>query len=112
MKKSVILKVIIIFLLVILFCSNIAFAKINTNITIKNDLINEAEPMGNKVVGALLVVGTFIAVIMTMVVGIRYMLCSVEEKAEYKKTAIIYITGAILIFGATGLVNLIYNAVN
>lgn len=112
MKTNTILNTIIIFLAIILFCSNMVFAKIDTNVQIGDNLINEAEPLGNKVVGALFVVGTFIAVIMTMAVGIKYMMSSVEEKAEYKKTAVIYITGAILIFGSTGLVKLIYQAMN
>lgn len=112
MKTSTILKITTLFLVLMLLCSNIVFAKIDTDVEIGEDLIHEAEPLGNKVVGALFIVGTFIAVIMTMAVGIKYMMSSVEEKAEYKKTAVIYITGAILIFGSTGLVKLIYQAMN
>ena len=44
---------------------------------------------------------------MTMIVGIKYMLCSVEEKAEYKKTAIAYLIGALLIFATTGIISYI-----
>ncbi len=37
------------------------------------------------------------------------MIGSAEEKAEYKKTMIPYIIGAILIFASTTIVNIVYN---
>ena len=115
MKKRAIYRlliVLIIALTIILLNSNIVFAKINTNITISNRLINEAAPIGNRIVGALQVIGIFISVAMTMVVGMKFMVCSVEEKAEYKKTAIIYLAGALLIFVSTQIVKFIYKIFN
>ena len=47
-----------------------------------------------------------------MVLGIKYMMGSAEEKAEYKKTMIPYLVGAILIFAATTIANVIYNFAN
>ena len=40
------------------------------------------------------------------------MLSSVEEKAEYKKTVIAYMVGAILIFATAQLVGFIYDTMN
>ena len=37
------------------------------------------------------------------------MMGSAEEKAEYKKTMIPYLVGALLIFAATTIVNVVYN---
>lgn len=115
MNKKMLLKTLNIFMiimLIILFGSNIAFAKINTNITIGNEMRNEAAPIGNRVLGAMKVVGIFVSVAMTMVVGIKYMLSSVEEKAEYKKTAIAYFIGAVLIFATPQLIDFIYRTMN
>lgn len=53
--------------------------------------------------------GVVISVVTLMIVGIRYMFCSIEEKAEYKKTAINYCIGALLVFGTTTIVNILYN---
>lgn len=113
-RKSL-FKALIIFtvaILIVLLSSNIVFATIDTNITIGNKMRNEAAPIGNKIVGAIKVVGIFVSVAMTMIVGIRYMLSSVEEKAEYKKTTIIYLVGILLIFATTQLIDFIYNLIN
>ena len=40
------------------------------------------------------------------------MIGSAEEKAEYKKTMIPYLVGAILIFASTTIVNVVYNMAN
>ena len=43
-----------------------------------------------------------------MVLGIKYMVGSAEEKASYKKTMMPYIVGAILLFGATTVATAIF----
>ena len=68
--------------------------------------------IGNKIMGILQVVGILIAVVVLMVLGIKYMMGSAEEKAEYKKTMMPYIIGAILIFAATTIANAIYTFVS
>lgn len=73
---------------------------------------NEITGVGNKIMGILQVVGILAAVIILMVLGIKYMMGSAEEKAEYKKTMMPYIIGAILIFAATTIANAIYNFVS
>lgn len=54
-------------------------------------------------------VGIVVAVVILLILGIKYMIGSAEEKAEYKKTMIPYIVGAILIFASTTIVNVVYN---
>ncbi len=61
------------------------------------------------VIGTLQIIGVVIAVIILIVIGLKYMTGSIEEKAEYKKTMIPYVVGAILIFAASALANLIYD---
>lgn len=65
--------------------------------------------LGGKLMGILSTIGIVVAVIILMVLGIKYMMGSAEEKAEYKKTMIPYIIGAILIFGASTIANMVYN---
>ena len=64
---------------------------------------------GGKIVGLIRVVGTIAAVGMLIVLGIKYMVGSAEERAEYKKTMVPYIVGAVLIFASTTLVGVIYD---
>ncbi len=61
------------------------------------------------ILGAVQIVGSFAAVIVLVVVGVRYMTGSVEEKAEYKKTMIPYVVGAILVFAASNVAKVIYD---
>ena len=63
---------------------------------------------GGKIVGLIQIVGTMVAVGMLVVLGIKFALGSAEEKAEYKKTMFPYAIGAILIFGASNLTQIIY----
>ena len=57
-------------------------------------------------------VGIVVAVVILLILGIKYMIGSAEEKAEYKKTMIPYLVGAILIFASTTIVNVVYNMAN
>ena len=65
-------------------------------------------PLGNIVVGVVRAVGTAIALLMLTIIGIKYIMGSVQEKAEYKQTMWPYIIGAILIFAGSSLVDVIY----
>ena len=67
---------------------------------------------GGKIVGLIRVVGTITSVGMLAVLGIKYMMGSAEERAEYKKTLFPYIVGAVLIFGASNLTQIIYEWAN
>ena len=70
---------------------------------------NDLTKVGNNIVTIIQVVGIVIAVIVLLVIGIKYMMGSASEKAEYKKTMIPYIVGAVLIFAGTSLVRVIYS---
>lgn len=60
------------------------------------------------ILGAINNIGTVVCIVTLMALGIKYMLGSIEEKAEFKKTATIYITGAILTFSITTIPNILY----
>lgn len=65
--------------------------------------------VGSNIVGILQTVGIVLSIIILIVLGIKYMMGSAEEKAEYKKTMIPYVVGAILIFAASALAGVIVN---
>ncbi len=64
--------------------------------------------LGNNIIGIFRVVGVVLAVAIIVVLGIKYMLGSAEEKSEYKKSMIPYIVGAALIFAGSVFANVIY----
>ena len=57
--------------------------------------------LGGNVMGILRTTAIVISVLILIVIGIKYMMGSAEEKAEYKKVMIPYLVGAALIFGAS-----------
>ena len=65
--------------------------------------------IGGKVLGVLQAVGVILAVVILTVIGIKYMMGSAEEKAEYKNTMMPYIIGAIIVFAAPTIANIVYN---
>lgn len=65
--------------------------------------------VGNSIVGIIQTIGIIISVITLIVLGIKYMMGSAEEKAEYKKTLLPYVIGAALIFAASVFAQLLYN---
>lgn len=64
--------------------------------------------LGTNIVGILTTIGMIVSVVVLVVLGIKYMMGSAEEKAEYKKTLIPYIIGAGLVFAASAIANLVF----
>jgi len=106
MKKLVkILPIVMTVLMVFTVLSPVVAAKAIDGVTIdpKTTSATGVQNIGNNILGIIRVVGTVIAVGVLMVLGIKYMMGSAEEKAEYKKTMIPYLIGAVLLFAAVNL---------
>lgn len=63
--------------------------------------------IGNQIIGVITTVAVVVAVVVILILGIKYMVGSASEKAEYKKTMIPYLVGAVLIFSASAIVNVV-----
>lgn len=64
------------------------------------------------ILGAIRTFGVVLSVVVLMFIGIKYMMGSVEEKADYKKAMIPYVIGVVLLFATTTLVSVIFNWAN
>ena len=62
---------------------------------------DQISSLGNQIIGVVQGIGIVVSVVVVIVLGIKYMMGSVEEKAEYKKTMMPYLIGAALIFAAS-----------
>ncbi len=71
----------------------------------------EITDFGSKILGILQTVGIVLSVVVLVILGIKYMMGSAEEKAEYKKTMIPYLVGAVLIFLAPTIANMVYSLI-
>ena len=99
----------------------IVFGFISTSYAALNPLIekvdeaasgnDEVAGMGGKIVGIVQTVGTVIAVAILVVLGIKYVMGSAEEKANYKKSMIPYLIGAVLVFATTNIVGVLFSAI-
>lgn len=65
--------------------------------------------IGNKIIGTVQVIGSLVSVIAIIFIGIRYMIGSTEEKAQYKETMGPYLIGAVLVFGITATLKIVYD---
>ncbi|MBR3697808.1 MAG: hypothetical protein IKM97_06115 [Clostridia bacterium] len=63
----------------------------------------------NIVIGFIQIVGTAISLIMISVLGIKYMLAAPNEKADVKKQIAPLLIGAIILFSAVNLVQIVAN---
>lgn len=74
----------------------------------KSKAANEAaERAMGTAIDTIRIVGTGTAIVMITYMGIKYMMAAPTEKAEFKKSASIYIVGAVLIFAATNILAVI-----
>lgn len=68
--------------------------------------------IGGEIASILTTVGIVVAVIVLLILGIKYMMGSASEKAEYKKTMIPYLIGAVLVLGASSIVKILFSTLN
>ena len=74
--------------------------------------VDTMKKAGNSVVKVVSTIGVVTSVVMLVVLGIKYMMGSTDEKANYKKSLLPYVIGASLVFAASSIAQLIYNLAN
>ena len=113
MKKKTIVKIMSIALMVamVAMClSNVALADTKTMEIIdgKNSTTSGSfQEILKVILGVTQVIGVAIAVIMLVVLAIKYISAAPGDKAEIKKHAVVYIVGAVVLFAASGIIGLI-----
>lgn len=105
-----ILRIIVMIIVLMMFCITVSYGSLGVG-----DLKGNQEEMtsltnaGNDVVKVVSTIGIVVSVIVLIALGIKYMLGSVEERAEYKKTLLPYIIGAVLVFSASTIAQIVYD---
>lgn len=61
----------------------------------------------NNSIAIVQIIGLGIAIIMLFSLGMKYMVGSVEDKAEVKKHAMVYVIGAVIFFAATAILEIL-----
>ena len=68
----------------------------------------QLEKKANYIFSTIRNIGIVLSVVILIIIGIKYMLGTVEEKANYKETLLPYIIGAFLLFTGSVVPQLIY----
>ena len=74
---------------------------------LSNGTIAGMSKIGGTVINFITNAAMILAVVVIAVLGVKYMMGSTEEKAEYKKSMMPYLIGAILVFGATTIAKMV-----
>ena len=104
MKKSLVLKLVFIILIILMCFSPIIKADIPTTIDpggwqpseLNTNDVDEVIDIAAIIISGIKIFGIIVSVIVLMIMGIKYMTGSIEEKAEYKKTMIPYLIGVFI----------------
>ena len=115
MKTKKILKCIVAILLALTLVTAFTTCTFAVNVTDFDNVGNTggADEAITNIIGAILtiarIIGAGVAVIMLIVLAIKYIAASPEGKGEIKKTSTVYIAGAIILFAASAILTIIQN---
>ncbi|MDO5557482.1 MAG: pilin [Clostridia bacterium] len=117
-KTKKLINIFIISIVIILGMNTIVFADLVNPIDNPSTWKPDSSKIGSsdkivsasgKMIGIVRNVGIIVGVIVLSIIGFKYMLGSIEEKAKYKETMIPYVIGAVVLMSGTVLVELLYN---
>ena len=120
MKKYLkILTIFICFIGIVVFLENLSFGyewkeKISSMYVSSDaydgkESVTSVKNMTGAIVSIVQIVATGIAIVMLIVVAMKYMIAAPGHRADIKKHAIVYIVGAIVLFATTGILQIIVN---
>ena len=112
-KITKILTIVMVVMMLATICTNV-FAAVGVNPDTWTGSASgidtkEVDKWVNNIINLVATIGSGAAIIILIILGVKYMMGSAEEKAEYKKTLLPYIIGAVFVFGASALTGIIYN---
>ena len=110
MKKT--MKIVAILLVVLMVLTSTTFAEIEWDLdsvssNTDTDAANAVNDMAAEILGIVQVVAMAVAVIMLIVLAIKYISAAPSDKAEIKKHAVVYVVGAVVLFAASGILEII-----
>lgn len=115
MKKVLKISTVLIIIIMLIFISSNTFALYESLDKYKPGKLENTSKFTDKVsiiLGAVRNIGIITAVISLMIIGVKYIIGSVEEKSKYKETLFPWVIGCILLATGTTLVSYIYDSVH
>ena len=73
-------------------------------VVIETGASNTAESVIGTIISAARIIGICFAVVMLLTIAMKYMTAAAGDKADIKKSAVAYVVGAVVLFGATNII--------
>ena len=109
MKKVIKTSFLVILMIMFLFTVTYGFTIDDLDGKVPNSNgIKDMKNLGASVLEIIAIIASAISIITIIALGIKYMMGSLEEKAQYKKTLLPYFIGAGMVFGATTIAEIVY----
>jgi len=115
MKNKVIIRIALILLMIVMsllvisnitYADNFDFSGFESN-TASDTIKTPVKDAVGAILSVVRIVGTGIAIIILAVVAMKYMMAAPSDRADFKKAAIQYVVGAIIVFGASNILTLL-----
>lgn len=87
--------------------SNFDFKEFENADQTPKDVSDLVENSSLTVISVMRIAGVTIAIVMILVIAIKYMVSSAGDRADIKKHAVAYVVGAFILFGAVGILTII-----
>ena len=119
MKKNIVFKIFTIIAIILIFFIPIAYSGTPTTVNPEEwkpsdfdvEDVDEVMDMAQVIVTIIRTVGIVVAVVVLLIMGIKYMVGSVEEKADYKTSMKPYLIGVLIFFGLSQILAVIIDIV-
>ena len=73
----------------------------------KNDATDSVDNMVASIISVVRVIAMGVAIVMLIVLAIKYLAAAPGDKADIKKHAVVYVVGAVVLFGFSGILGII-----
>ena len=125
LTQNIIIVIAMLILIILMFTTN-TYAIGNETIKLASGVINPSDykptdledddvsivtEKANTIIDYIGVIGIIVTVATLIVLGIKYMVGSIEEKADYKKSMIPYLVGVFVFFAITQILSIVYTFV-
>lgn len=113
--KKMIFRIIPVFMLVMVMVLNFIpsnLLAVSTELPEAGEPIGTVTTLGEQIWGTVLTIAQIAAFAALIFAGLRYMFASADQKADIKKQTVILIVGAVFVFGASLIVNILMGVLN
>ena len=116
-KKIMMYVIPVLLVMVVMFTANTIFASSPVTPNLPSSVTggNASETITNtagSIWNTVLILFQILAIAAIIIAGIRYMFASADSKADIKKQLVPLVAGAVLVFGATTIIQVIINVTN